>query len=114
MNLEKLGNTMYFQVEYTEDSLNKLNEFLNPPKAGYHIANIPKGEYGEISKIEEEIAELRDAASQGSKIMELVELSDIYGAIEGYLRKYHPGILMKDLKDMAGITRRAFQNGSRT
>lgn len=94
----------------SDEAMELIKEWSN----GYHIANIPKGEYGEVSKIEEEIAELKDAASQGSKIMELVELSDIYGAIEGYLRKYHPGILMKDLKDMAGITRRAFQNGSRT
>ena len=68
----------------SDEAMELIKEWSN----GYHIANIPKGEYGEVSKIEEEIAELKDATSQGSKIMELVELSEIYGAIEGYLRKY--------------------------
>lgn len=80
---------------------------------GYHIDNIMPGTYGEINKIEEEINELKDAKSQGCKIMELVELSDVIGAIDGYLRKYHPGILMSDLISMSNITRRAFLSGER-
>jgi hypothetical protein len=53
--------------------------------AGYHVDNIQRGEYGEISKIVEEVAELKDAAKQGIKVMVLVELADIVGAIVGYL-----------------------------
>jgi len=82
-------------------------------KRGYHLASIPVGEYGEISKIEEELTELKDAKSQGSKIMELVELSDLVGSIEGYLNKYHPQIKLQDLITMSDITKRAFINGFR-
>lgn len=80
---------------------------------GYHLDSIPKGKYGDISKIEEEVAELKDAAKQECKIMILVELSDIIGAIEGYLTTVSPGTTIKDLIDMTKITRRAFESGER-
>lgn len=48
----------------------------------YHLQSIHSGEYGEISKIEEELLELKDAKQQGVRIMELNELSDLLGAIE--------------------------------
>ena len=80
---------------------------------GYHLTKIERGEYGEISKIEEEVAELQDAAIQGNKIMELVELSDLVGAIDGYLQEHHPGTTMTDLITMAAATRRAFITGAR-
>lgn len=82
-------------------------------KEGYHIKNINKGVLGEISKIQEELDELKDSKEQGSKIMELVELSDLIGAIEFYLEKYHEGININDLKKMSDITKRAFINGRR-
>lgn len=80
---------------------------------GYHLRDIPRGQFGELSKIEEEIVEIKDSIEQGCKIMELVELSDLYGAIEGYLAKHHPNVTMEDLKSMAAITGRAFRNGGR-
>lgn len=80
---------------------------------GYHITPIAKGEIGEISKIEEEVEELKDAARQGARIMILVELSDLVGAIELYLDKHHPDTTLDDLTTMAHITARAFQNGVR-
>jgi len=81
--------------------------------SGYHLKEIERGEFGEISKIEEEIEELKDAVEQGNKIMELCELSDIYGALRGYLEKHYPNLAMKDLKIMANATRRAFESGKR-
>jgi len=81
-------------------------------KVGYHLTDIPKGKVGEFSKIEEEVAELKDAITQSSKILELVELSDLYGAIELYLAKYH-SLNMDDLAKMSQITQRAFINGRR-
>lgn len=81
---------------------------------GYHLKPIPKGEFGEISKIEEELLELKDANEQGIVIMELVELSDLIGAIRGYLDKYHPDIGLKDLIEMAEATSSAFEDGTRT
>lgn len=82
--------------------------------AGYHIKDIVRGKFGEISKIEEELAELKDADEQGVKIMILCELSDMLGAMREYLVQHFPGITLKDLEDMSDVTRRAFLSGART
>ena len=81
------------------------------PKYGYHTVLIPKGVVGQISKIQEEVDELRDAEKQGVKIMIAVELSDLYGAIEAYASKQ--GLTMKDLADMSALTQNAFEQGRR-
>ena len=81
--------------------------------AGYHLRDINKGEIGEVSKIVEEVEELLDAHEQGVKVMELLELSDIYGAMVRYLEKHHTGMTMKDIKKMHKVTRRAFDNKRR-
>jgi len=80
---------------------------------GYHLTDIKKGVLGESSKILEEALELIDAEQQACKIMSLVELSDLIGAIEKYLEKYFPDISIDDLKKMSSITRRAFELGER-
>lgn len=80
---------------------------------GYHKNQIKKGTYGEISKIQEELEELQDAQQQNNKIMQLVELSDIIGAIEGFLDKHHPKITIQDLLIMAKATHNAFKSGDR-
>lgn len=80
---------------------------------GYHARSIPRGEYGEVSKIEEELAEFKDALAQKCSVMALVELSDLLGAIEGWLDRYHPSIELEDLRTMAAITKRAFTTGHR-
>jgi hypothetical protein len=79
----------------------------------YHKRDIKKGVVGEVSKIREELEELIDAEEQRCKIMAQHELSDLYGAIEAYLEKYHPSITMNDLKIMSDITRSAFKDGTR-
>lgn len=79
--------------------------------AGYHLTDIPKGKLGELSKLEEELAEIRDAEEQGSKIMVQVELADLYGAMEEYAATY--GLTMDDLKNFSDITKRAFKSGAR-
>lgn len=81
---------------------------------GYHIRDIPRGIFGEISKIEEELAELKDAAEQGVKVMVLCELSDMIGAMSEYLRVNYPGITIGDLEAMSNVTRRAFLSGARS
>lgn len=88
---------------------------LTGPKenAGYHKSHISKGELGELSKIDEELHEAYDASSQGVKLMVLIELSDLYGAIESYLEKHHPDTTMNDLKRMSDATKRAFKSGER-
>lgn len=78
---------------------------------GYHISKIEKGILGEISKIQEELDELKDAELQDSKVMCIIELSDLYGSIEEYAKKYN--LSMEDLKKFSDITKRAFINGKR-
>lgn len=80
---------------------------------GYHIKNIEKGVLGEASKILEETMEFMDACDQNANIMSILELSDLYGAIEQYLQNHHPSITMIDLAKMSSITERAFKNGQR-
>lgn len=81
---------------------------------GYHVTEIPKGALGSSSKLLEEVLELIDAEKQESKIMALVELSDLVGAIRLYLENHAEGISLKDLETFSNITRRAFENGHRT
>ena len=63
---------------------------------GYHKRTIFKGFYGDISKVSEEVDEYCDAREQGIKIMEILELSDIYGALEAVTELYQ--LTMEDLK----------------
>lgn len=81
---------------------------------GYHIQDIPRGDFGEASKIAEEAAEFADAVEQGVNIMALVELADLMGAVRGYLANHHPDISIGDLLKMADVTERAFKDGTRT
>ena len=83
------------------------------PNPGYHLFHIPKGDLGEVSKIVEEALELQDAFLQEVKIMQLIELSDLIGAIESFLDKHFPEVSLRDLKDMSKVTKRAFINGHR-
>lgn len=79
----------------------------------YHITKIERGQVGEISKIQEELDELKDALLQGNRIMSLVELSDMYGAMKCFLQKHLPGFTMDDLATMAEATASAFRDGTR-
>jgi len=81
---------------------------------GYHLEEIPRGVYGEISKVLEEAAELKDAMEQGNRIMILIELADLLGAVDGYMDKYYGEKLTIDhLITMAFTTKRAFTSGHR-
>ncbi len=84
------------------------------PLPGYHLTQIERGEFGELSKVREEIEEAIDAEEQGAQVMVLQELSDVLLAIKGYLDRYHPTIGVLDLWCMARITERAFASGHRT
>jgi hypothetical protein len=80
--------------------------------AGYHKREIPRGVFGEVSKIREELEELEDALEQGNRIMAWCELCDIYGALEEYAKR--KGCTMEDLQKMSDITREVFESGYRT
>src|SRR5271169_5501705 len=76
---------------------------------GYHTTKISKGVLGESSKIQEELDELRDAESQGVKILIHCELADLYGALRECAATY--GLKMKDLEAMIDLTKNAFEQG---
>lgn len=77
----------------------------------YHLTEIAKGVLGELSKIQEELDEVKDAEQQNNKIMIGCELSDLYGALEAYANKF--GLSMNDLSIMSEATKRAFDSGRR-
>lgn len=61
----------------------------------WHVRDIKKGTYGDLSKIQEELDEAVDAEEQGQKLMLFFELSDIIGAVGGVANKH--GITLDDL-----------------
>lgn len=81
--------------------------------AGYHMRPIPRGIFGEASKVHEEAVEFLDAVEQGVKIMALVELADLMGAVTGWLDRHAPGTSLEDLLAMNAVTARAFADGTR-
>ena len=83
---------------------------MSSPKS-YHLKKIKKGTLGKISKVQEEIEEYKDAIKQKCEIMAIVELADIYGALEAVAKSHK--LKMNDLKKMSNITKRAFKNGHR-
>lgn len=99
----------------TEECWEKVEEILGPAfTPGYHLRPIAKGRLGETSKIQEELDELVEAQEQGIRIMAECELADLYGSIDAFLRCHYPHLSMDDLRDMAEVTRRAFESGRRT
>ena len=78
---------------------------------GYHLKEIKKGEFGEFSKIREEIEELLDAHKQGNRLLELCEMADLLGAIEAYATKNN--LTLSDLIAMMELTKKAFKDGDR-
>lgn len=78
---------------------------------GYHLKEIKKGTFGEFSKIREEMEELLDAHEQKAIILQLVELSDLFGAVEAYLENYN--LTLNDIIAMKDRTKSAFQSGDR-
>ena len=98
--------------------MNSLDPFDTPSDTpskgpGYHVRKIARGEFGELSKVLEEVEEAMDFDEQDNRLGVLIELSDVLGAIQGYLKKNVPGFTVYDLLSMANATRRAFENGHR-
>jgi phosphoribosyl-ATP pyrophosphohydrolase len=78
---------------------------------GYHKSNIDKGVYGQFSKVKEEYEELLDAKDQGDKILTILEICDLYGALEGYANTL--GYSIQDVIKFSNLTKEAFRDGSR-
>ena len=79
---------------------------------GYNKREIPRGTYGEFDKIEEEFYEALDGMEQRNPVLVLVELSDLIGAIEGYVNA-HFSLSLDDIIKMKEATHRAFWDGTR-
>jgi len=80
---------------------------------GYHNIQIPKGELGEFSKIEEEFLEAKDANKQRAKILTLCELADLIGAIESFVStKFN--LTLNDVLKMKDLTKTSFLDGTRS
>lgn len=78
---------------------------------GYHRKKIEKGVLGTPSKIREEFEEFEDALSQDNKLMALLELSDLLGAINAYAGQYN--MTIDHLWSMTRATQSAFKDGER-
>ena len=79
---------------------------------GYHLREIQtRGVFGQTSKILEEVEEFEEAIEQDNRILALVELSDIYGALEAVAQRL--GTNMAEVAKMAAATKRAFEAGTR-
>lgn len=79
------------------------------PTHPFHLTQIPKGQLGEFSKIKEELLELEDALQQNCRIMALVELSDMLGAMRHFLSNHFPGFTLDDLLKMNQLSERAIE-----
>src|SRR3989338_657181 len=91
----------------------RFTHILEKSQPGYHINHIPKSKIGSLDKISEELMECFDAEQQNNKIMLLVELSDLYGALESFMQSNFPTLSIDDLKNMSQTTKRAFISGRR-
>lgn len=80
------------------------------PNPGYHLTPIFKSSCIE-DKILEEAREFEDAILQNNKVMALVELSDLFLAIQQNAEKLN--ISLDEIKQMALATNRAFKNKRR-
>lgn len=77
----------------------------------YHTKAIIKGQLKTISKIEEEVMELKDAFEQKDQILQLCELSDLIGPIEEYAQTL--GVSLEDIIKFKNKTKKAFERGVR-
>lgn len=100
---------MSFASEY--DTSTVLDSNNGEKILGYHTEYIQKGVLGTPSKISEEYFEFMDACKQDNPLMQLIELSDLLGAIDAFAKQYNMSV--KSLLVMTEATKRAFESGSR-
>lgn len=117
--LEQYGAELYYEPQFYKRENNTVNKSLNTiPKEnkavlypGYRLKHINKGVFGELSKVREELEEAEDASSQGNRLMLLMELSDIIGAVSAVADNNNSSL--DELLTMHRTTKRAFMNGHR-
>lgn len=72
----------------------------------WHVREIKKGIYGDLSKIQEELDEAVDSEEQDQKLMLLFELSDIIGAVGGVAEKL--GFSLDELVKFSKLRKKVF------
>lgn len=72
-------------------------------KSLFHIVPITRGEYGYLSKVQEELEEALDAEKQENPLLLLIELSDIIGAVGGVADRI--GSSLEDLVKFSNLVR---------
>lgn len=102
------GYRWLFGTLFTDFRVEKL---MSQENQGYHLQPIERGTLGQFSKIKEEFLELEDAVKQKNLILQMVEMSDLLGAIEQYGKTL--GLSLDDIIRMLRATERAFKNGHR-
>lgn len=102
---------LYVMSFASECENNVTNLVIEKKVPGYHLVEIKKGILGTPSKISEEYFEFMDAVSQGNPLMQLIELSDMLGAIDAFAKNY--GMTVETLLLMTKATQRAFESGAR-
>ncbi len=108
-----VDNKQVYWIYATGCAEPRLSHVINlDKKIGYHNTIIQKNKVGTFEKILEEVDELKDAHLAKNKIMELVELSDLLGSIELYIKDNY-NMTLNDLDVMNKTTQRAFLNGRR-
>ncbi|EQA7786740.1 hypothetical protein ACX818_001334 [Acinetobacter baumannii] len=79
--------------------------------AGYHETNIGKSSILSPYKLKEEAIEFIDALASNNRIMAMVELSDLYGALKFHATRL--GVSLGDLESMSRATVGAFESKDR-
>lgn len=79
----------------------------------YHKKEIKKGEFGQVSKIIEEFEEFTDAYEQNDNVLMICELTDLIGAIDGFVKKRY-NLSVDDLVSFSEKTQDAFITGKRS
>lgn len=100
---EKKVLTIHYSEKNTYDGINLGERFK------WHKREITRGVYGEFSKVLEEVEEAEDALEQNNKLMYLIELSDIVGAIEGIVENY--GLTLEELITFSDKVKESKRNG---
>lgn len=73
-----------------QDKLNSDTPATTISEFSFHKRPIaPEGVLGEFSKIEEEVDEMREGIEQGDRMLVLIELCDLLGAVDEYAKKQY-------------------------
>ena len=76
-------------------------------KSYFHVMPVRRGTYGELSKVQEELDEALDAETRGQKLLLMIELSDIIGAVAGVAERH--GYSLDDLIQFSELRRNVFR-----